>query len=68
MIHDDFERSQLSTYCVCPYSLFHSYPLVLTVLTITHRLCLNRAGFPGDFNLREDGVYGNSKAVFEGSA
>ena len=26
---------------------------------------VNRAGFPGDFNLREDGVYGNSKAVFE---
>jgi hypothetical protein len=25
---------------------------------------LNRAGFPGDFNLREDGVYGNSKAIF----
>jgi hypothetical protein len=24
---------------------------------------LNRAGFPGDFNLREDGVYGNSKAM-----
>jgi YD repeat-containing protein len=29
---------------------------------------LNRPGFPGDSNMREDGVYGNSKAVFGGSA
>jgi integrase/recombinase XerD len=29
---------------------------------------LNRTGIPGDFNLREDGVYGNSKAVFKGSS
>jgi len=29
---------------------------------------LNRPGFPGDSNMREDGVYGNSEAVFNGSA
>jgi len=29
---------------------------------------VNRPGIPGDFNLREDGVYGNSKAVFGGGA
>lgn len=29
---------------------------------------MSRAGFPGDFNLREDGDYENSKTVFEGSS
>ena len=30
-------------------------------------ITLNRAGFTGDFNLREDGVYGNQEAVFNRS-
>lgn len=29
---------------------------------------LNRADFLRAFNLREDGVYGNTEAVFEGSS
>jgi hypothetical protein len=29
---------------------------------------VNRPGFPGDSYMREDGVYGNSEAVFGGSA
>lgn len=28
---------------------------------------VNRTGIPRDFNLREDGVYGNKKSVFSGS-